>query len=137
MNEQMKNILEYCSNIHLLYVEDNDSAREYTLELLSRFFHTISTAIDGSEALKIFENEKIDLIISDVNMPKMDGLEMSSYIKKIDKSLPIILLSAHNESNFKNKAKETGIETYLEKPLSLTKLIELLSIFAEQKNNGK
>lgn len=137
MNTQMKDIIEYCDGIKLLYAEDNDSAREFTLELLSRFFKTIHIAKDGREGLNIFKSEKIDLVISDVNMPKMDGLVMSSEIKKLDKNFPIILLSAHNENNFIDLAKEIGIETYLEKPLNLMKLIELLSIFVNRKTNGE
>ena len=129
MNTKIEEVLQYCSHKELLYIEDNDSAREFTMELLSRFFKKITLAKNGLEGLKVLQTKKIDIIISDVNMPKMDGITMSAEIKKTDKNLPIILLSAHNEINFKADAKEIGINYYLEKPLNLAKLLELFAAF--------
>lgn len=137
MNTKIEEVLQYCSHKELLYIEDNDSAREFTMELLSRFFKKITLAKNGLEGLKVLQTKKIDIIISDVNMPKMDGITMSAEIKKTDKNLPIILLSAHNEINFKADAKAIGINYYLEKPLNLTKLLELFATFIKTDQGKK
>lgn len=126
MSKKIKNILHFCSDLELLYVEDDDNVRLFTLELLSRFFKKITVAKDGEEGLKLFKTKKYDLIISDISMPNMDGLDMTSKIRDIDNKILIVLLSAYNESNFKDSAHNIGVENYLEKPLLLPKLIEFL-----------
>lgn len=126
MNGNMKDIMLFCSNTKVLYVEDNETARLHTMELLSRFFNNITTAENGEEALKLFHDNDIDLIISDINMPKMGGIEMSEKIREIDQNITIILLSAHNETHFKNLASNVAGTVYLEKPLNLGKFIETL-----------
>ncbi|WP_262823925.1 response regulator [Sulfurimonas gotlandica] len=133
----MKEIIVYCNSIELLYVEDNEEARQFTMELLSRFFKNIAVCENGLEALEIFKVKDISLIMSDINMPKMDGIEMSKKIRDINQDVPIILLSAHNESSFKDSANHAGVTDYLEKPLNLSRLIELLNSFANQQDMEK
>ncbi|WP_373001362.1 response regulator [Sulfurimonas sp.] len=133
MNNPMNEILSYCNNIKLLYVEDNEEARQFTMELLSRFFKNINVCENGEEALELFKAKDISLIMSDINMPKMNGIEMSKNIRDLNSDVPIILLSAHNECSFKDSANHAGVTDYLEKPLKLSKLIELLTSFANDK----
>lgn len=113
--------------INLLYVEDNAEARNFTLEMLTRFFNNISVAENGADGLKKFHETKIDLVLSDINMPKMSGIEMVREIKKSDADIIIFLLSAHNEQNYLDEASECGISYYLAKPLSLSVLIKTLN----------
>ena len=133
MSNPMEAVFSYCKNIKLLYVEDNEEARIFTLELLSRFFDDITVAKDGKEGLELFQDKDIDLIISDINMPKMGGIEMSKYIRNINKNIPIILLSAHNEANIEEAAWNVGINEYLAKPLNLTDLIQALNKLTDSK----
>jgi CheY-like chemotaxis protein len=137
MNNSMQDLLSYCSKVELLYVEDNEEARQFTMELLSRFFKNIAVCENGQEALELFKEKKISLIMSDINMPKMDGIEMSQKIRDLNSDVPIVLLSAHNEGSFKDSANHAGVTDYLEKPLKLSKLIELLTSFANNKIGDK
>lgn len=137
MNTTMQDLLLYCSNIKLLYVEDNEEARQFTMELLSRFFNNITVCENGQEALELFKLQKNSLVMSDINMPKMDGIEMSKKIRDLNSDVPIVLLSAHNECSFKDSATLAGVTYYLEKPLNLSKLIELLTNFANNKTGDK
>jgi len=118
-----KEILE---NISVLYVEDENDVREFTSKLLSSLVKKVYTAENGLVGLETFteHKDKIDLIVSDINMPKMDGLEMCTRIKEINQHIPIVITSAHNDPNFLKKAIDVGVNTYAMKPIDLYQLVE-------------
>ncbi|WP_162984528.1 GGDEF domain-containing response regulator [Poseidonibacter antarcticus] len=113
-------------NITVLYVEDEKDVREFTAKLLGSLVKKVYSAEDGLDGLKQFKENinDIDLIVSDINMPKMDGLKMCSLIKDINKNIPIVITSAHNDPHFLNKAIQIGISTYAMKPIDLYQLVE-------------
>lgn len=117
---------EILNTISVLYVEDENDVREFTSKLLSSLLKKVYTAKDGAEGLELFKENKddIDLIVSDINMPKMNGLEMCEAIKEINKEIPLVITSAHNDTNFLRKAIEVGVNTYAMKPIDLYQLIE-------------
>ena len=127
MNEKVMKLLKVSKNYKLLYVEDCDDARESTLNLLVRFFNEVITGVNGVDGLNKFQKHRdFDIILTDINMPKMDGLTMSEKIREIDSDVPIIILSAHNEKEFFDRAKNAGISEYLFKPIELQNMIEVL-----------
>lgn len=136
MSIQMQTILHYTKPLKLLYVEDNEEARRFTLELLSRFFDDITVAVDGKNGLTEYLADTFNLIITDINMPKMGGIEMSTKIREVDDKTPIIVLSAHNENSFLESAYNIDINEYLSKPLDLKDLISVLGQMA-QDNQGE
>ena len=117
---------EILKTISVLYVEDENDVREFTSKLLTFLLRKVYVAQDGLEGLKIYEENKddIDLIVSDINMPKMDGLSMCDAIKKINQEIPLVITSAHNDTNFLRRAIEIGVTTYAMKPIDLYQLIE-------------
>jgi two-component system, cell cycle response regulator len=117
---------EILKTISVLYVEDENDVREFTSKLLGSLLENVYVAQDGLEGLKIFEEHKddIDLIVSDINMPKMDGLSMCEAIKKINPEIPLVITSAHNDTNFLKRSIEIGVTTYAMKPIDLYQLIE-------------
>ena len=117
---------EILKTISILYVEDENDVREFTAKLLTSLLRKVYVAQDGFEGLKIFEENKddIDLIVSDINMPKMDGLSMCEAIKKINNEIPLVITSAHNDTNFLRRSIEIGVTTYAMKPIDLYQLIE-------------
>jgi len=117
---------EILKTISVLYVEDETDVREFTSKLLGSLLKKVYVAQDGLEGLKIFEEHKddIDLIVSDINMPKMDGLSMCEAIKKINPEIPLVITSAHNDTNFLKRSIEIGVTTYAMKPIDLYQLIE-------------
>ena len=133
----MEIIFSYSKNTNLLYVEDNEQARTFTLELLNRFFDNVTIAHDGEDGVKKFKDNDIDLIITDVNMPKMCGIEMSTEIKKLNTKVPILLLSAHNEIEFVNAAYNVGVYKYMQKPLNFLELMNVLTNLALSPKNTK
>ena len=117
---------EILSSISVLYVEDELDVRDFTSKLLKSLVKNIYVAGDGEEGLKVFEENKdnINLIVSDINMPKMNGLKMCEKIKVTNKEIPIVITSAHNDPSFLKKAIEVGVSTYAMKPIDLYQLVE-------------
>jgi YesN/AraC family two-component response regulator len=127
MKEKVQKLLKISKDCNLLYVEDNKDARDSTLKLLERFFENITIAVNGKDGFdKFSKNKNFDLIITDINMPVMDGIEMLTKIRKVDKDIASIVLSAHNEQIYIDKAEELNVSDYLTKPIILSKLIESL-----------
>lgn len=123
--------LDY-SNLDILIVEDVDINREYEKEMLNNFFSIIcDTAINGQDALDKARVKRYDLILMDMRMPIMDGLEATREIRKFDKNTPIICMSANVYKEDKLSAKESGMNDFIEKPLSKKdiedKLIKILN----------
>jgi len=90
------------SNLNLLYVEDNKEARDALLYLFNDMFKNVIYADNGQEGYaKFLDNiNNIDLVITDINMPKMDGLEMSQKIRQKNPYMPIIIFSAYSEKEY-------------------------------------
>jgi signal transduction histidine kinase/DNA-binding response OmpR family regulator len=112
---------EELKRMSILYVEDEEMTRKTFERSLSRMFGTIHQAENGRIGLEIFQKEHIDVILTDVNMPEMNGLEMSQEIKLINKRIPIIISSAYNDSNFLMQAIDIGIDHYITKPVDMRK----------------
>ena len=109
---------------NILIVEDNPEMSAYLSDLLCPSFHCYK-AFDGEEALEILKNQKIDLITSDIMMPKMDGMQFLQKLKK-DKVLahiPVIMISAKSLEEEKLKAFAIGINDYIIKPFSKNELL--------------
>jgi len=116
----------------LLYVEDEVSVREMAVEYLELFFVDIYTASNGEEALEIYNDKKPDVIISDIEMPKMNGLQLASLIRKKDLTTPIIITTAYTSVEYLLEATELNLIKYLVKPIKEEKLEEALKICFER-----
>jgi len=130
----MKNldaIIDKTKSLSLLYVEDNMETQLRTVETLSIFFENIISAVDGQDGIEKFSKEEIDLIITDINMPNLDGIEMIKKIRDMDSQIPIIIISAHDETNYFTKTIRFGIEAYLLKPFLIEDLITVFQKVTE------
>jgi len=120
------NLVKYSHRLKLLYVEDNAEARELTTLILNDFFDDITVAVDGIDGFYKFTQNNFDLIITDINMPKLNGLDMVSKIRDIDKNIPILVLSAYNDTNFLMSSIKLGIDGYILKPIDIDQFITAL-----------
>ena len=115
------------SRLHILVVEDDRFAREQMTLLLSRFAGRISAAGDGGQGLEVFSRERPDIVVTDISMPHMDGLDMAAAIKKQDRSVPVVLVTAHNDTEFFLRSIDIGIDGYVVKPVDAEALLGLLA----------
>jgi len=125
--KNLVNIQQNSKNLKLLYVEDDPDTRNMTSMILNMFFDDIVLGVDGQDGLEKFKSNKIDLIITDINMPNLDGLGMCKEIREIDEDIPIIVISAHNEYSFFLDSIHLGINGYLLKPMDIDQLSMVLS----------
>jgi DNA-binding response OmpR family regulator len=102
----------------VLVVDDNREVLEFLLLLLSRHGLSVIGASSGSECLAIIKSVPVDLIILDVMMPVMDGLEVCQALKKITPSIPIILLTARDEMTTRAAAMDLGVSEFVAKPVN-------------------
>jgi len=123
----IEEIIEYSLDLKLLYVEDNEVARDAAIEILEDFFDDIIIAIDGVDGVeKFMKDMDFDIIIADINMPRLNGLEMAKKIKEIDKEIIILIFSAHSESNYFMDSIKLGVDGYLIKPIDIDQFVEVL-----------
>ena len=116
----------------MLLVEDDLVIRNIYTQILTRHISKLYVANDGEEGyIKYIEN-KPDLILTDIKMPIMNGLDMIKKIRENDKSMRIIIMSAYGESRFFLKAIETGVKGFLVKPVETQ---HLLNVIREQAND--
>ena len=133
----MNNLKDFIKTLNILYVEDELNAREISTKVLKRFFNSVDAKENGLEGYlafkeKYFNNEKYDLIISDINMPKLDGMEMLEKIRGIDKQVPVIFVTARHESDILLKAIELQISRFIIKPLSIDAITEVINKACEK-----
>ena len=115
----------------ILYVEDNDYIREEAVEYLSLLYTTVLEASNGEEALDIYKKHKPHIIITDIEMPILSGLEMVKTIRKEDKKTPIIMVTAFKDIEYLQEAIELRLVKYIFKPMTQHKLKMALNLAEE------
>ena len=121
----------------ILYIEDDDIIRRNALIYLKKRCKKVWGAKDGLEALGLYENFKPDIIISDIKMPHLNGLDMVAKIRQKDKKTPIILTTAFTDTTYLLKAVELQLIKYLVKPITSVKLLEALNLAYEHLNQDE
>jgi diguanylate cyclase (GGDEF)-like protein len=121
-----KQLQEFTSSLTLLYVEDDTTFQSVTLDLLKCFFNKILVANDGKEGYKLFIDSQVDIIITDIRMPIMDGTTMIGRIRENNKKVPIVILSAYDQTDYFLDAIQYDVSGYMMKPLSQTSFLQIL-----------
>jgi len=118
-------------DVSVLIAEDEEELREYLSEYLRIFFKHVYVAKCGHEAYIRYLDKRPDILLSDINMPNLDGLSMISQIRARDKKIKIIVMSAHSEQEKLLHAVELNLVTYLIKPIQTEKLKSVLMEIVE------
>ncbi len=118
-------------NFTLLCVEDDIEAQENIKMILEEDFKEVFVASDGIEGLYIYKEKKPDIILTDINMPNMDGLSMIKEIRKVDKNQPIIVISAFDSKNNLFKVANLSSSGFIPKPIDMDFLYERLQCITD------
>ena len=113
----------------ILIVDDSESIREVVSFTLENAGHEVSKAIDGIDALTYLDGQKFDLIITDLHMPNMNGIELIREVRVIEeyKFIPILFLTTESQTAKKMEAKEAGATGWIVKPFVPEKLLEAIN----------
>ncbi|MDD2699061.1 MAG: response regulator transcription factor [Arcobacteraceae bacterium] len=111
---------------NFLYVEDDEIIAKNMSKLLSHFCNSIVVCNDGIKGLDIYKNDKIDVVILDIELPTLSGLEVAQKIRDMNHFVPIIVTTSHLDISYLKAATKIGLVEYLEKPVSLEVVIEVL-----------
>ncbi|HEX5330255.1 response regulator transcription factor [Sulfuricurvum sp.] len=110
----------------VLFAEDDTITRQQMSEILEMLFAKVYVACDGEEAYNMFEDESPDIIITDIKMPKQDGLNLARRIRQNNYTVPIIFLTSFAEQELLFNAANLSIDGYLVKPVELEKLTSMV-----------
>lgn len=115
-----------CKEFTILYVEDDLQTQESFSKTLRRLFKDVLVGNDGEMGLKLFHEHRPDLVITDIQMPRMNGLDMAKSIKECAPLVPVIVITAFNEEHHFIEAIENGVDAFLFKPIEKEKLFDTL-----------
>ncbi len=107
----------------ILYVEDIEDIRVQLVSILKELFREVYVAKDGREALEIFINHKVDIVITDIEMPYIDGIALTKELKS-ERDIPVIITTAYSDSNYFLRLIEIGVDGYILKPITQKQLMD-------------
>src|SRR5512145_3053426 len=109
---------------NILIVDDSESIREVVGFTLTNAGHKVQVAVDGVDALRYFDGSKIDLVVTDLHMPNMDGIELIKKVREMEayKFIPILFLTTESQQAKKEEAKNAGATGWIVKPFVPEKL---------------
>lgn len=110
----------------ILYAEDDIDSRKNYVSYLKKYFEEIYEAEDGLAALNIYNDKKPDIVLLDITMPYLNGLEVAQSIRKKDTTTPIIILSAHSHKEYLFEAIKLNLVDYLIKPINRVEFKEVI-----------
>lgn len=122
----LKDIQVFSQQLSILYVEDNDQVREETANIFNLLFAKVSLACDGQEGLEKYNRDKYDIVITDINMPRINGIEMISQIREICSEQKIIAISAHDEPDMLLSMIRKGINSFILKPINFDDMLSAI-----------
>ena len=122
----LESSLDKLKPLQALYVEDDKVLRESIGASLGYYFDNVITAASYDEALKIYHNEKIDMLFVDIEMPGKSGIDLVKVIRTDDKKIPIVMVTAYSDTQYLLKLIPQNIQHYLIKPVTLNRLEESL-----------
>jgi len=129
--------MEKFKNYTILYIEDDEGVRTINSRFLNRMFKKLYEAKDGEEGLALYKKYHPDIILTDIQMPKMDGITLSKKIRRTDQDTKIIISTAFSDKDYLLEAIELRLEKYIIKPLTSRNLIPALTKAVEDLEKNK
>lgn len=128
MNDLSQPVVDYefLKTLSVLYVEDDPEIRDLLSHFLARRVKKLDIAENGQEGLNAFLGQRYDIVVTDIKMPVMDGLEMAEHIKSRGKDVPIIVITAYSDRDYLIRAIDLGIDRYVTKPIDADILLNAI-----------
>lgn len=134
-------MFKYSAGLKVLFVDDDEFIRKIATELLEGLFDIFDVAKDGKEAYELYKNRSYDIIISDIIMPVMDGIELATVIKQENLEQRFIVVSAHGDSDYILALTKLGVDGFIQKPVGKTLFTTLYKVskcaYLEKKENDE
>lgn len=127
-----KTLQTISKDLSLLYVEDDQSIRDKTAVIFKNLFNHIDIAEDGQEGLELYNKYKednskhYDIVVTDIQMPRLDGIGLAKEIVNVNKNQKIIIISAYDDKEYLIDLINLGIDAFMEKPISSDNLLKVL-----------
>lgn len=139
--EYLDDLMELGKELSVLYVEDDESLRAETKKIIERIFRRVDVASNGQEGYEAFKTNKYDLVITDIEMPFSNGIEMSRNIRMLSQDTPIVVISAYTRTDYFIEAISLSVNHYILKPIKMPQLVKTLFSAAkaavQKKNAGE
>jgi diguanylate cyclase (GGDEF)-like protein len=135
--QQIEMLKQKTKNLNILYVEDDLDSRQQVTQLFDMLFNSITLADNGEEGLQLYNKGDIDLVITDINMPKMNGITMSEKIKEKNPTQKIIIVSAHDNGEYLLSAIRAGVDGFILKPVEIEQFQDSINKVASAIINEK
>lgn len=116
----------YLNDKVALYVEDDEVVLGNISKLLRNYFKNVHTASDGQKGYDIFTKEDIDILLVDIELPKLNGINLIKQIRKLDQKIPVVIISAYTKTDYLLESVELNLNKYIVKPFTSKKLHTLL-----------
>jgi len=123
----LRELISNAKNLTILFVEDDKSTREELTGFLGTFFPKIISAKSAEEAWDKYNNNQIDLVVTDITLPQMSGIEFIARIRSNNTSIPLLILSAHREPEYFLESIKYNVDGYLLKPFNLEQFLSVIS----------
>lgn len=121
-----KELLKKLQNLTILYAEDEEGIRENIADSLGYYVKEVFQASNGAEAFDIYEEKKPDIILSDIHMPILNGIDFVKKVRLTNRTIPIVMITAHTDKEYLLEAVELHMEKYIVKPIELEELLDVL-----------
>ena len=111
----------------ILVADDDHATREAVFDFLSDEGYDVAVAADGQEAVTLLSSFQPDLVLTDFNMPGLDGMDVLAHVKNVYPTTPVIIFTADTTIDAQRRAHALGVQDYLNKPLSLDEMLERIA----------
>ncbi len=128
----IKELKKFTTDLNILYVEDELDIQKSMGLYLQKLFASVTLASNGLEGLELFNKNNFDIVLTDISMPKMNGSDMISKIREVDSEVPIVITTAHIDSNYLMEAIKSHVDGYIIKPFDYNVLNTELFKVAEK-----
>lgn len=132
---ELEDLIKFSKTIKVLYVDDDLKHRESAFGVFKIFFHEIDTARNGEEGFQKFLDNKYNLIITDINMSKMNGIEMITKIREVSKNITVLIMSSDEDKRHFMDLIKLGVDGYILKPVKIPQFVEVIQKIIEKFQN--